>query len=116
MACPDARGSTVRSSRTFAASARRTPNSNASDRAPLARLWEGSVAARLPLAPALTGIGAITRPAGDFDGNSARRPPYRLGMIATARRWIAGGVALLVGAAPAFACTTFVLRDGGMVL
>ncbi len=37
-------------------------------------------------------------------------------MTSSARRWIAGGAALLLGVAPAFACTTFVLRDGGMVL
>ncbi|HEV8238379.1 MAG TPA: linear amide C-N hydrolase [Thermoanaerobaculia bacterium] len=32
------------------------------------------------------------------------------------RRWMAGAVALLLGAVPGLACTTFVLRDGGTVL
>ncbi|HXT22260.1 MAG TPA: linear amide C-N hydrolase, partial [Thermoanaerobaculia bacterium] len=37
-------------------------------------------------------------------------------MNTTARRLMAGAVALLIGVAPGLACTTFVLRDGGMVL
>lgn len=36
--------------------------------------------------------------------------------MTTARYWIAGAATLLLGAAAAAACTTFVLRDGELVL
>jgi penicillin V acylase-like amidase (Ntn superfamily) len=49
-------------------------------------------------------------------GKPCGQRPVLLAMTTTARCWIAGAATLLLGAASAAACTTFVMRDGELVL
>src|SRR4029079_13094832 len=69
-----------------------------------------------PLATWLLAFGGIAPAARTNARNSADQGPYPGCMSTSARRWLAGAIALLLGAAPGLGCTTFVLRDGGMVL